>query len=252
MIDALYLPPKPAIILQQPREIIRASDPKFRLAPLLSGLIINPYIFAKQLSISWIGYGAIAAGQNPQWTNQGIGTAAVDRYVVVMLYSNSAGQRDVTSFTIGGNTATLLFTNNANYSTARTVTHFYGLLIPAGTTATMQANWTAAVDQSAISVYAVYGSTTPSVAQTAANNNVTSASVSLTIPVGGVGVGAFGSGNGGTVTWTNLTEDADVNAGTYYTFSTASSSIPGTLTRSAVGTGGGGVDRAMGAIALAA
>lgn len=212
-------------------------------AVMLAGAPVTP------LSVAWISYGAITAGQNPSWASQNIGAASSSRYVVVMVYSNSGGQRDVTSVTIGGVTATLLFTNNANYSTARTTTHFYGLLVTSGTTATIQVNWSASVDQTAISVYSVTGSVAPTVAQTAANNGVQAGSLSLTIPANGVGIGGRGTGNGGTFTWGNLTEDVDVNAGTYYSFSSASSATAGTLTRTCTSTAGT-TDNAMSAIAL--
>lgn len=213
-------------------------------------LMMGSSVSVTPLSISWISYGAITAGQNPSWAGQNIGAASADRYVVVMVYSNAAARRNVTSVTIGGVAATLLYTNNADYGgSARTTTHFYGLLVTTGTTATIQVNWDAAPDQTGISVYSVTGSASPTLAGSVASNNTATPSVSLTIPAGGVGIGAVGNGNGGTVTWTNLSEDLDVNAGSFYTFSTASSSAAGSASRSATITAGT-TSNAMAAIAL--
>lgn len=215
------------------------------------GMIIDPYRFAvPALSVSWVSSGAITSGANPSWASQAIGTASSTRYVVVMVYSNAGSRQTVSSVTIGGVSATLLFTNNSDYgASARTTTHFYGLLVTSGTTATIQVNWSGAPDQTGISVYSVTGSTTPSVSQTAASNGTATPSASLSIPVNGVGIGAAAGGNGGTVTWTNLTEDLDLNAATFYTFSTASSSSAGTATRSAAPTAGS-VANAFALIAL--
>lgn len=68
MIDGLYLPPKPAIFLPKPQEIVRASDPKFRV-PELGGLLINPYNFG--------GFAPPGAGTLLAWyrADQGITTA---------------------------------------------------------------------------------------------------------------------------------------------------------------------------------
>lgn len=50
MIDALYLPPKPAIILPRSRELIQADDARKLL--LAGGLVINPHNFKVQTQIA--------------------------------------------------------------------------------------------------------------------------------------------------------------------------------------------------------
>ena len=200
---------------------------------------------ASKLSISYTDVGTFIANNASPSYNLSVGAADPTRFVMVAVYSNSGSSLfpTVSSVTINGIAATMFVTNNADYGgIARTTAHLYGLLVPTGTTATIQVNWsgTNSGHTTNIAVYRVTGSAATSLSTSATSDNTATPSASLAIPANGVAIGIMTNGNGGTMTWTNLSEDLDLNggAGNFYTISTASSATAGTLTRSAVATAG--------------
>lgn len=115
------------------------------------------------------------------FTAHAIGTAAADRFVIVCAAgANITTSQTVDSCTIGGNAATLI---------ARTVLSddlavgMFGLLVAAGTTATITATYSRSMSRSSISVFTMTGaaSTTPR-SSGAANSVATSQTLNLATP----------------------------------------------------------------------
>jgi hypothetical protein len=156
----------------------------------------------------------IANATSHTYTNHAIGTAAADRYVVVIAYAiDNAAERTINSMTIGGNAATPIQSNKS--ATGQDVyTAMFGLAVAAGTTATIVVTYSSTMNTGAVAVYALYGllSTTPFHNNGNQTNAATSVSTTLNIPEGGLAVaGSCIFTNNVNHTGTGLTEDADVH-----------------------------------------
>jgi len=132
--------------------------------------------------LTYIGTTADTVGATTfTFTAHAIGTAAANRFVIVCAAgANITTTSTVDSCTIGGNAATLI---------ARTVLSddlavgMFGLLVPAGTTATITVTYSRSHSRSSISVYTMTGaeSTTPR-SSGAANSVATSQTLNLATP----------------------------------------------------------------------
>ena len=180
----------------------------------------------RSLSLSSIGRSSYS------FTGVDIGPWTPDRYVVVGVGSiaNGASSLAITALTVGGVAATVLRSQtDGNASTS-----FAALTISSGSTtstATIDVTVNSCASRMGISVWAVYGvsSTTPS------TSNGTSASpgtFALNVTLGSVGAAIAYNNQGGTATWTGVTEDFDdgslgvvITGGSYLASAAASRTI---------------------------
>lgn len=138
------------------------------------------------------------------FTNLNIGAADPTRFVVIGVAMRTGGA--ISSLTIGGNAATALVTSGGNAIGS----HFYGLSVSTGTTATVVVNH-GTNSTCLVSSYSLYNlaSTTP--VSTALSSNVTPADLSSNTVVDSIVLGLVHQGNSTstTFTWTGLTERWD-------------------------------------------
>ena len=175
---------------------------------------------------------ANSATNSQSFAGVSIGTAASNRYVIATIYeskqSGNWSANPISSVTIGGVSATLAGTQVTNNAT---VVAIYYANVPTGTTATFA--WTLAANtiETVLGVYRVVDlvSATPTATASATTTNP---SASLAIPTNGFGIGIAGVNTLTTFTWTNLTENFDVQAGAS-TASGAMNTSSGTSTRTA-------------------
>ncbi len=154
------------------------------------------------------------------WTFTGasIGTAATGRRVLVAISATDNGiTMNLTGVTIGGNAATIIAQSSVNTNAA--LTAFAVLQVDAGTTADIVVTFDAdAAYSCAIQVYALYGlsSSTPADTATASGTTSTTPSGSLDCPAGGAIFGVVSWRDPGvttTTTWDLTTEDLDTYVG---------------------------------------
>jgi hypothetical protein len=154
-----------------------------------------------------------------------IGTAAADRYVLVVTAS-SGGSSDVavSAATIGGVSATNLYVVNS--SPSKIGLAFLIANVTSGTTGDVVVTWDRSRNRCSAAAYRLDGLVTPLTAEDTALDQ-TSSSGSLTLDVntsdGGVMIGGVHH-NGSSNAWTGATEDTDSSA-TGFVHSTASSAI---------------------------
>lgn len=138
------------------------------------------------------------------FTGLNIGAADPARFVIIGVAMRNGGS--ISSLTIGGNAATALVTSGGNAIGS----HFYGLLVPSGTTATVVVNH-GTNSTCLVSSYSLYNlaSTTP--VSTALSSNVTPADLSSNTAIDAIVLGLVHQGNSTstTFTWTGLTERWD-------------------------------------------
>lgn len=156
------------------------------------------------------------------FTSRSIGIASSSRYVVVGVYTATTAGANISGVTIGGVNAPLI--TGTNTSTTNTRVAFYGLLVPAGTTATIEVTTSATSANCGIGIWSLYNlqSTTP------VDADVGTTSVTSTTSTGGVAIGFGGNASAvATTTWGGLTEDFDttVEAGNGASYTGASLSI---------------------------
>jgi hypothetical protein len=205
----LWLPPKPAIILQG-----RLSGAEFAWIYPAAGRYraagggspaTRTYVSSTVSTSNASAY---------TFTNHNIGTAAADRYVVVgyASYNNTSGAPSFSSATIGGNAATPHHNQINVTDFVYMATGIFGLLVTSGTQATIVVNFSETMQNCVVSVWALYGldSTTPHHTNGGNADSATSVSTTLNIPDQGVAVAIAGSVNNNVAhTAAGLTEDAD-------------------------------------------
>lgn len=156
------------------------------------------------------------------FAGRAISTAAADRYVIVGVGgSNSA---DVSSLTVGGNSATEII------DVADGVSAYAGLWIvnvTTGTTADIVVTFSGGINRCGIGVWAAYGlsSGTPLDSDTSV---AAPGSITLTTTAGGIAV-SFANGNagGGSDSWTGVTEDFDISGEASHAFTGGSAATAG-------------------------
>ncbi len=149
------------------------------------------------------------------WSSAPIGTATSDRKVIVGVAStgNNSGV-SVSGCTIGGVSATQELYVSSTEPDNRSQLVFYSRTITSGTTATVTVNLTGSQDRFGMVSYSVYNSTgtNATASDTVDSSGVLSASVNC--PDNGAVLGfAFNQENGGTWTWSGLSENVDVDIG---------------------------------------
>lgn len=150
---------------------------------------------------------------NCSFASTSFGAEAADRVIAVGI-GGGAQTRTVSSVTIGGISATFVVRGAG----ANETSELWYASVPTGTTGTVVVNWSGAQDGCGIVVARITGaSAAPSAS--GSDNDSDPATVSLTIPAGGVAFGYISQRhNSGAYTWTNLTEEVDEAylAGTFF------------------------------------
>lgn len=185
--------------------------------------------------------GVSASSNVATYTGASIGTASPNRIVVVCV-SSELDSTPIASCTIGGNAMTAGTQGNQGAVYART---FY-LLYPTGTTADIAVTFTTNSPTSTQNHIAVYTVTDAVYSSTGADQSTDMDATdplttgSTTIGTGGGMIAVIGraGGTGGQDTWSNLSEDLDVDGGAFG-FSTAFSTTAGTATRTCTATTNG-------------
>lgn len=171
--------------------------------------------------LTYIGTTSTTAGATTfTFTNHSIGVAAEDRFVIVCAAgADVTNSRQVSSCTIGGVAATLIARTANGPDIA---VGMYGLVVPAGTTATITVTYNGSCSRSSVSVYTMTGwsSTTP-VSTGNANSTTTSHSLSLYMPYGAKVLACMYCVDGATRTHTlggttGLSNDASVRYNTNF------------------------------------
>jgi hypothetical protein len=193
--------------------------------------------------------GAATVAQVATYSTQSIGSADANRIVVLLVTAENSLAETPDSATIdygGGDTA---MTAGAIASESDVHSRAFWLPVPTGTTATFKITYGGSplsLNQNHASVYRVTGATYPtsSGADTTTNFNTDPLSTgSITIPEnGGFIAVACHTQDFVAMTWTNATEDLDLDAGNYR-HSTAISTTAGEATISC--TSGATTDAAM-------
>jgi hypothetical protein len=150
---------------------------------------------------------------SPNFGSFSLGTAAVDRYIVVCSTGRKSGTAvtTVSSVTVGGAGLSVV-RQQSNVATNINHAAIYGGIIATGTSATIVVNYTTAgtMLRTGIDVYALYGleSTT---AFDHEQSTASNPSVSLDIPARGVCIGIACTAAAAGATWTGISENSDRN-----------------------------------------
>lgn len=146
------------------------------------------------------------------FSSQGIGTAAADRKVVVVINSSGGSTSDITGCTIGGSAATEEQSSGVQGETRNAI---YSLnSVSSGTTSDIVVTQGGNAGVIMIGVFAVYGASATKNASGTQKGTGISPSISLAVPANGVIIAgscaAFSSGSGSNaVAFTNITERAE-------------------------------------------
>lgn len=159
------------------------------------------------------------------FTNHAIGTEAADRCVVVTMHSATlAASVSITSLTIGGNAASVLYDKFGNNGSQSRTAAVGALLVASGTTATIVVDPSESMVRMRIGVYTLTGTADCTTLADSDFSEVTDPSVSLDVPENGSALGActdVGTGTG--TAWTGLTENYDNTDEATAMFSTGAS-----------------------------
>jgi hypothetical protein len=207
VIDGLYVPPKPAIILPKPKEFARPGDPKVLVPFALAGMIMNPYRFSvAAATIAFTDHAVDATNQTTYtFTNRAVSTAAANRKVVVAASAGSGSNPTVSSMTIGGIAASLV--TGAKIGNVAEAVEFWQADVPTGTTATIAVTWSGGLSSCGIQVFAVYGASAAAT-DTDTNSSANPTVVAIDVPAGGVCMGAIvhRANSATTYIWSGITE----------------------------------------------
>lgn len=166
------------------------------------------------MQIVYLGHAENTTDTNtPSFSSFSLGTAAVDRYILVCSSGRKTGTATapVTSVTVGG-VGLSSVRQDSNIATNLNNSAMWGGYIPTGTSATIQVNYTSAgtILRTGIDVYAIYGLESVT-AFDSDSSTASNPSVSLDIPIRGVCIGVGCTGASTTASWTGITEDSDRN-----------------------------------------
>lgn len=180
---------------------------------------------ANGASITYNGFFSVATTTTQSTvtlTNVSFGAASSGRIVVVCIVgtitgSGSAG--NISSVTIGGTAATLAIQSTADYR----YSGIYYRVVPTGSSGdvvvnTTANNGTAGVQVYSYSIYNVLGTTHEEVARDQSTSTATTPSRTVTVTglaTNSIAIGLWSAGNvaaTGGATWTNLTEDTDLDS----------------------------------------
>jgi hypothetical protein len=202
-----------------------------------AGFVINPFVFAASTpaSISFVGCTGEPSGTGPfTFTNHATGTAGARKTIVGVVGQDGTTDFSISGVTVGGNAATEAVDSADAGSLVQAA--IYIIDNPTGTTATIVATFSEAINNAAICVWAAYDVVSETKADFASNFQTAAAALTLDldIPADGIAVGmSYTDANLQTVTWTGMTERSETivsDGGSTSVFSGADSSTPGTPT----------------------
>jgi hypothetical protein len=147
------------------------------------------------------------------FTSQNIGSADPSRISCVGIAAQAGSGVVVSSVTIGGTSAAQVSGAPSTGGASGSLTDIWCLAVPTGSTATIVVTMSVPITRLAIEVYSILG--TSSAVSTGAHNLSSSGTTlvqSATIPSGGGAIAVFylHTASPGTITPTNLTNDANV------------------------------------------
>lgn len=168
----------------------------------------------KPANVAYAGNATASVGGNPHtFSSVAIGTAAVDRYVIVAVAirkQNQAGQAGATAVTVAGTACTQIGSSVQSDSNHLSLWRTNSP-ITSGTTANIAVTHVETYNNLGVAAWAVTG--LQSVTPTDTDSTTTdAASVTSTVSAGGIIVAAaysIGSSSAGTHTWTGVTEGFD-------------------------------------------
>jgi hypothetical protein len=145
------------------------------------------------------------------FTDHAIGTAADDRCVVVAMHSgiSAASAFTITSITIGGNAASVVYQQDADGTGLTRLAAIASLLVTSGTTATIVVTPSTTANRMRVAVYTLTGTDDCTTLADSDFSEAADPSVALDVPANGSAVGACTDGVSGSATWTGLTETYD-------------------------------------------
>lgn len=155
------------------------------------------------------------------FTSRAIGAESSDRRVIVAWTAFAESGRSLTSLTIGGIAATLVYSNSIalpSPNTQRLYVGFAVAVVPTGTTATIALTFSASVYSCAFGWWSATKLTSSTPSATASHTLATSGthSLSVAVPAGGIVIAQevlWDTSGVLTRTWTGLTERYDTTAG---------------------------------------
>lgn len=231
--DAIYIPPKPAIIVPRAPEIIRPGDPRyavpqydersFRRSLKPGGLGVKTVGGKRRRKTSVVTRAFIAATASTTDTGaytfagQSLGTEAADRKIVVCVVAGAAAGVTLTSVTVAGVTAAI----SISEVTGNRAAAICAADVPTGASGDIVVVWSGTQNRCAIGVYAMFGAGS-NMATDTGSDATDPFSDTLNINAGGVAFGCVMSASTTTFTWTNLIEDVDAQMETEtYSFASA-------------------------------
>ena len=159
-------------------------------------------------------------------TSQAIGAESADRIVVVGVGTVDTATNSVSSVTINGVSATIIDQTTQSSAGIFSVAALCYARVPTGTSVSIVVTWADQVFRTHIGVWALYGVGTLVPHDFGKSAVDPGAVANMDVPAGGVAVGysaMYDTSLGGTYTWSNITEDFDVDgAGTNEQYSGAS------------------------------
>jgi len=164
-------------------------------------------VVAPDATVTYLGE-ASTSSNSATWTLSAhtLSTPAANRRIVVCCADQSVSQRNVSSMTIGGVSASLVLQPvlGASWSVCMWIAD-----VPIGATGDIVINWSGAVGtRNGMCAYALYTNATGAT-NTASDGTSGSNSANITCPAGGVIIGYMAGSGPTAMAWTNLTEDFD-------------------------------------------
>lgn len=144
------------------------------------------------------------------FSGENLGTAAADRYIIVVVKSRDSGSgaKSISSVTIGGVTASIIIQkqNNASNSSLAGIAI---AAVPTGTTGDVVVTFSEGMLRCAIGLYRATGITP--IPADFGSSTATNPTYAIDVPAGGFAIGgvANSNGNDGSAVWTGLTERYD-------------------------------------------
>lgn len=148
------------------------------------------------------------------FTSQSIGTAATGRIIVVAAGTVDTATNSISSATINGVSATVVGNAAVLGGGAYACIGMVYAVVDTDTSVTIDITWASSVFRTHIGVWAIYGAASSTPHDSGTSTADPGAVSGIDVPAGGVAIGAsaiLDGSTGGTFTWTNLTEDYDVN-----------------------------------------
>lgn len=143
------------------------------------------------------------------FTDHAIGTAADDRCVVVSMHSGAGVVFTISTLTIGGNAATILYQKDGDADPLFRVAAIGALLVTAGTTATIVVTPSTTVNRMRVAVHTLTGTADCTTLADSDFSEVEDPSVALDVPAEGSALGACTDNGIAAATWVGLTETYD-------------------------------------------